>query len=111
LLVQEIQRRIAADPQLTDGLLRVLNHDRPPSEVFTPSLALAATSKALLTNTGQRKTILREARTLVANNWRRRAPSPPSPAARRRRGVRGLRFPGADRRLNGVGARRDAAMP
>jgi len=55
LLVQEIQRRVAADPQLTDGLLRVLNHDLAPSKLFTPSLALTATSKALLTSPGQRR--------------------------------------------------------
>jgi 2-polyprenyl-6-methoxyphenol hydroxylase-like FAD-dependent oxidoreductase len=111
LLVQEIQRRIAADPRLTHGLLRVLNHDLAPSEVFTPTLALAALSKALLTNTGQRKVLLREARTLAANNWRRRAPSHPSPAARRQRGVRGLRLPGMDRRLDGVDAPRGGAVP
>ena len=91
LLIQEIQRRIAGDPQLTDGLLRVLNHDVAPSKLFTPSLALAAASKALLTSPGQRKAVLREAGTLAANNWRRRAPSPPSPAARRWRGVGGVR--------------------
>ncbi len=91
LLVQEIQRRIAADPRLTDGLLRVFNHDVTPSELFTPSLALAAMSKALLTKPGQRKALLREARTLAVNNWRRRAPSHPSPAARRQRGARDLR--------------------
>jgi 2-polyprenyl-6-methoxyphenol hydroxylase-like FAD-dependent oxidoreductase len=85
LLVQEIQRRIAADPQLTDGLLRVFNHDLTPSKLFTPSLALAATSKALLTSPGRRKVLIGEARTLVANNWRRRGPSHPSPAASRRR--------------------------
>jgi hypothetical protein len=85
LLVQEIQRRIAADPQLTDGLLRVFNHDLTPSKLFTPSLALAATSKALLTSPGRRKVLIGEARTLVANNWRRRGPSQPSPAASRRR--------------------------
>jgi hypothetical protein len=87
LLVQEIQRRIA-DPQLTGGLLRVFNHDLAPSKLFTPSLALAATSKALLTSPGQRTILLREARTLAANNWRRSAPSHPSPAARHQRGVR-----------------------
>ncbi|MGI8805627.1 MAG: hypothetical protein ACR2IN_08070 [Thermoleophilaceae bacterium] len=97
LLVQEIQRRIAADRQLTDGLLRVLNHDITPSTLFTPSLALAATSKALLTSPGQRRVLLREARTLAANNWRRRAPSHPSPAARRQRGVRDLRRSGVGR--------------
>jgi 2-polyprenyl-6-methoxyphenol hydroxylase-like FAD-dependent oxidoreductase len=97
LLVQELQRRIAADRQLTDTFLRVLNHDFAPSMLFTPSLALAATFRALLTHTGQRRVLLREARTLAANNWRRRAPSHPSPAARQRRGVRRLRLPGVDR--------------
>jgi len=87
LLIQEIQRRIAADPELTDALLRVFNHDIPPSTVFTPGLALTATCRALLTSPGQRRTLLREAQTLAANNWRRRAPSHPSPAARRQHSV------------------------
>jgi menaquinone-9 beta-reductase len=73
LVVREIQRRIAADPQLTEGLLRVLNHDLAPSKAFTPALALAATSKALLTSRGQRRVVLREARTILANQLRRRA--------------------------------------
>jgi len=89
LVVHEIERRIASNPKLTDGLMRVFNHDVTPSKVFTPSLALAATAKALVTSPGQRKVVLREARTLAANNWRRRAPSHPSPAAGRRRGARG----------------------
>ncbi len=110
LLVQEIQRRIAADPQLTYGLMGVLNHDVPPSKVFTPSLALAATSKALLTSPGQRKVLLREARTLAANNWRRRAPSHPSPAASRQHGVHDLRRFGVDRLSNGGVVRRDGAV-
>jgi hypothetical protein len=99
LLVQEIQRRIAADGQLTEAFLHVMNHDLAPSAVFTPSLALATTFKALLTHRGQRRVLLREMRALAANNWRRRAPSPPSPAARRQRGVRGLRLRGVDRRV------------
>jgi 2-polyprenyl-6-methoxyphenol hydroxylase-like FAD-dependent oxidoreductase len=111
LVVQEIERRIAADPQLLDGFLRVLTHDLAPSEVFTPSLALAAAFKVLLTNTGQRNVVLREARTLAANNWRRRAPSRPSPAARRQRGARRLRLSGGERRLMGGGAQRSAALP
>src|SRR4051794_36934389 len=45
LIIQEMQRRIGADPQLVDGLLRVLNHDRLPSEVFTPRLALGAAAR------------------------------------------------------------------
>lgn len=83
LLVQEIQSRIAADPELTDGLLGVLNHEVSPSEVFTPSLALAALAKGLRTRAGQRKVLIREAQTLALNNWRRRAPSRPSPASGR----------------------------
>jgi 2-polyprenyl-6-methoxyphenol hydroxylase-like FAD-dependent oxidoreductase len=73
LLLQEIQRRIAADPQLAEGLVRILNHDIAPSKLFTPSLAVRAASRALLTSRGQRKVVLREARTVVANELRRRA--------------------------------------
>jgi menaquinone-9 beta-reductase len=73
LVVQEVQRRIGADPQLTEGLLRVLNHDLAPSKAFTPALALAATCKALLTSRGRRRIVLREARTILANQLRRRA--------------------------------------
>ena len=87
LLVQEIQRRIAADSELTDAFMRVLNHEIPPSTVFTPGLALSAAGRALLTSPGQRRTLLREAQTVAANNWRRRAPSHPSPAARRQHSV------------------------
>jgi len=90
LVIQEIQRRIAADPELTDALVRVLNHEIPPSTVFSPGLALAAVGRALLKSPGDRRTLLREAHTLAVNGWRRRAPSHPSPAARRRRSVRGL---------------------
>jgi hypothetical protein len=65
----------------------------------------------MLMNTGQRKVLLREARTLAANNWRRRAPSHPSPAATRQRGIRRLRLSGGERRVMGVGARGSAALP
>src|SRR4051812_5407834 len=71
-LLREIQRRIAADPQLAEGLLRVLNHERAPSEVFTPRLALAATSTALVRCRGERRAVLREARRTAMNAWRRR---------------------------------------
>jgi menaquinone-9 beta-reductase len=85
LLVQEIQKRIATDPKLTERLLRVLNHELAPSEVFTPTLALASLYRALLTKKGHRRTLMREARKLAVNNWRRRAPSNPSPGAKRKR--------------------------
>lgn len=93
LVVQEIQRRIAADPSLRHQLLRVLNHDLPPSKMFTPGVAAAAASKALLTQPGHRRTVLGEVGTLASANWRRRAPSPPSPAARGGRSLRGVARP------------------
>ena len=102
LLVQNIQRRIATDPELTDAFLRVLNHEIPPSTVFTPGLALTATCRALLTNPGQRRTLLREAKTIAANNRRRRAPSHPSPAARRQHDVRDLLRSRANRQSHGI---------
>ena len=70
---------------LTERLLRVLNHEVAPSEVFTPTLALAGLYSALLTKKGHRRTLMREARKIAVNNWRRRAPSHPSPAAKRKR--------------------------
>ena len=55
-----------------ERLLRVLNHDLAPSQAFTPALALTATSKALVANRGRRRVVLREARTILANQVRRR---------------------------------------
>ena len=85
LIVLEIQRRIAGDPALTRKLLGVLNHDIAPSKAFTPGLALGAAAKALLRSRGQRKVVLREARTIAANQLRRRARAR---AYTRRTGVR-----------------------
>lgn len=73
-LRQEVQRRIAAEPALLNGLLRVLSHELPPSKLFTPSLALAATTTALMRRRGERKRILREAYDLVADELRHRTP-------------------------------------
>jgi 2-polyprenyl-6-methoxyphenol hydroxylase-like FAD-dependent oxidoreductase len=73
-LRQQLLRRIGADPELTEDLLRVINHDLAPSRVFTPSLALGATSEALRNGRGHRRVILREARTLVADELRHRKP-------------------------------------
>jgi menaquinone-9 beta-reductase len=73
LLQQEILRRIAGDRQLTEGLLRVLNHDLAPSKAFPPALAIGAMSNALLASRGRRRVVLREARTILANQMRRRS--------------------------------------
>ncbi len=83
-LVARIQSRIGGDPKLTDGMVRVLNHELPPSKVFTPLLAAKAALAELRARPKERGDLLREVRTIAANNWRRRAPSAPSPAAHRR---------------------------
>jgi menaquinone-9 beta-reductase len=76
LVLKEIQRRIAADPQLTESFLRVLNHDFPPSDAFSPMLALGAAFRTLLANPGRRREVLREIRTIFGNQARRRMRAP-----------------------------------
>lgn len=75
LLVRHIQRRIAADPRLTDGLLRVLDHERDPSTLFTARLALRSAAEALAAHPGRRAAVLREALTLSGEDVRRRTRS------------------------------------
>jgi hypothetical protein len=36
-LRHEAERRIAADPELATAMVRALNHELPPSKLFTPS--------------------------------------------------------------------------
>jgi len=82
-LLFEVQRRMQGDPRLVDGLVRVLNHDVPPSKVFTPAVGLRALAGALRRGRGRRRALLREARTLMADELRnRRPPAPPTPAPR-----------------------------
>jgi 2-polyprenyl-6-methoxyphenol hydroxylase-like FAD-dependent oxidoreductase len=81
-LVQHIQRRIAADPRLVVGLLRVLNHELPPSRLLTPSLAVRAAANALAADPHDRPALLREMAGLVGQELRRIGPP------RRRRHVR-----------------------
>jgi 2-polyprenyl-6-methoxyphenol hydroxylase-like FAD-dependent oxidoreductase len=71
-LLREAQRRIAADPELTDATARVFNHDLRPSEVFTPAFSLKTLAQALRRGRGRRRAIMREAGTNVANEVRRR---------------------------------------
>jgi 2-polyprenyl-6-methoxyphenol hydroxylase-like FAD-dependent oxidoreductase len=76
LVLREMQRRIAADPRLTDGLLRVLNHDAAPSEVFTRRIALAAMAQAFARNPGRRRQVLGEVRALLGAQVRRDRAAP-----------------------------------
>jgi 2-polyprenyl-6-methoxyphenol hydroxylase-like FAD-dependent oxidoreductase len=80
LLVRELQRRIADDLELTRGLMRVLNHDLPPSKLFTPKLVLGAAGRALKRNRGRRGLLLREAAVLAGARLRHLRP-PRLPAA------------------------------
>jgi 2-polyprenyl-6-methoxyphenol hydroxylase-like FAD-dependent oxidoreductase len=84
VLVREIQRRVAHDPGLALGLLRVLNHDIAPSGVFTPALGLKTVARMLRHGSEPRRKILGEARQLGSRELRRHRQRP-----------RGKAWPGA----------------
>jgi 2-polyprenyl-6-methoxyphenol hydroxylase-like FAD-dependent oxidoreductase len=71
LLERTMQSRFATDPDLVDGFLRVLGHDLPPSQLFTPSLGLSVLGEALRDGRGKRLALLAEARTLAVEELRR----------------------------------------
>jgi 2-polyprenyl-6-methoxyphenol hydroxylase-like FAD-dependent oxidoreductase len=71
-LMAEVQARIAARHRLTEDLIRVLNHDLPPSRLAKPSLVLPAFLAAITRERDQRLSILREAADLVRTDRRRR---------------------------------------
>jgi 2-polyprenyl-6-methoxyphenol hydroxylase-like FAD-dependent oxidoreductase len=71
LLNRAVMERLAADPRRVADMLRVLNHDLPPSRLFSPSLALGALGEALLRSPGRRRQLLAEAGTVAAAQARR----------------------------------------
>ncbi len=71
-LRREAQRRIAADPELSTAMVRVLNHDLRPSEAFTPAFSLTTMAQAMRHGRGHRRAIIREAGTTVVDELRRR---------------------------------------
>ena len=71
-LRRQAERRIAADPELTTAVVRVLNHELRPSEAFTPAFALTTMTQALRHGRGHRRAIVREARTAAVDESRRR---------------------------------------
>jgi 2-polyprenyl-6-methoxyphenol hydroxylase-like FAD-dependent oxidoreductase len=75
--VHEVQRRLAASPKLTEELLRILNHDLPPSRVFTPRLAVRAVASGLRRGRGRRRALLRELRGELTRELRDRRPRLP----------------------------------
>jgi 2-polyprenyl-6-methoxyphenol hydroxylase-like FAD-dependent oxidoreductase len=84
VLVLEVQRRLAADRELARGLVRVLDHDLPPSAVFTPRLVAQTTARALRSGVAPRRALLREVATIGARDVRRQLQGRRSPAARAR---------------------------
>jgi 2-polyprenyl-6-methoxyphenol hydroxylase-like FAD-dependent oxidoreductase len=71
-LMAQVQERIASTDGLTEDLIRVLNHDLPPSELAKPALVLPALLAGFKGERGQRLSILREAAELVRTDRRRR---------------------------------------
>lgn len=73
LVVQAVQERLAAEPALLEGFLRLLNHELAPSRVFTPGLLAATVVRALRARGAPRRLLLAETRDLLATQVRRRA--------------------------------------
>ncbi|HEY2334684.1 MAG TPA: NAD(P)/FAD-dependent oxidoreductase [Solirubrobacterales bacterium] len=71
-LRREAQRRIAANPEMTTAMVRVLNHELRPSEAFTPAFSLVTMAQALRHGRGHRRAIVHEARTAAVDELRRR---------------------------------------
>ncbi len=70
-LRREVGRRIAADPGLSTAMVRVLNHELLPSEVFTRTFSLSTMGQALRRGRGHRRAIVLEAGTAVVDELRR----------------------------------------
>jgi 2-polyprenyl-6-methoxyphenol hydroxylase-like FAD-dependent oxidoreductase len=70
LLMREVMRRVGADPRRRRDLLRVLNHDVPPGALVTAPLAVTALAEALRRHPDERRQLLREAGSAVADEVR-----------------------------------------
>jgi 2-polyprenyl-6-methoxyphenol hydroxylase-like FAD-dependent oxidoreductase len=73
---REAQRRIAADPKMTAGMVRILNHELRPSELFTPTFALTVSARSLRDGRGRRRAITRELVETATGELRRRRAAP-----------------------------------
>lgn len=70
-LASQFTRDIAADEEATEGLLQVLNHDIPPSQLFTPRRLGRAAVRAVRADPGQIPAIAREAAMELRNEVHR----------------------------------------
>jgi 2-polyprenyl-6-methoxyphenol hydroxylase-like FAD-dependent oxidoreductase len=75
-LFREANRRIATDPGMTAGMTRILNQDVRPSEVITPSFALATVAGAFRQGRGHRRALTGELLTTATDEFRRWRASP-----------------------------------
>jgi 2-polyprenyl-6-methoxyphenol hydroxylase-like FAD-dependent oxidoreductase len=65
------EARFAEDSAVVETLLRILNHDLPPSSLFTPTFTLSILAAALRDGRGHRLAVLAEARDLALEQLRR----------------------------------------
>jgi len=70
-LASQFTRDIAGDEEATEGLLQVLNHDIPPSRLFTPRRLGRAAVRAVRADPGQIPAIAREAAMELRNEIHR----------------------------------------
>jgi len=70
-VLRQVQRRIAADPEVTTATMRVFNHELRPSQAFTPAFRLRTIAQALRRGRGRRREMLSEVGTVAANEIRR----------------------------------------
>lgn len=74
LLARAMQERMAADPELIENFLRLLNHEIPPSKVFTARVIAPVVARAFRDGRGRRGALTRELGGLAAEEFRRRGP-------------------------------------
>jgi 2-polyprenyl-6-methoxyphenol hydroxylase-like FAD-dependent oxidoreductase len=70
-MIAASQERFASDPEVIEKLLRILNHEVPPSNLFTPRFVLSVLGGALRDGRGERRALLSEARSLGREEFRR----------------------------------------
>ena len=73
-LSKAMEERMAADPRLVEGLMRVLNHEVPPSKLFTARVVAPVVAKAFAAGRGRRRALLRELRDVAVEEVRHRGP-------------------------------------
>ena len=70
-LTTRLLRDIAADPEATQNLLRVLNHDLPPSQLLTPRRLATTAIRALRDQPTQLAATTREIATAIRDEVHR----------------------------------------